>query len=199
MVEITMRAGANYISVFNPVTISPQTVQALISEGYLTKESANKLLPGRRFSRDTFKFMVGYGVEDFRKLVANLMVDMRVNFIEYAWQTGVKALCDWKDLRSAFVYIAEGRSPDIIEANLVYWKGFSSKVVLSPSETEALSRNQKVHSLLSKLRVLEKKMDGTKGAAARSSIRASVNSEIRGDFPDSSEIENIKSHTFKCE
>lgn len=199
MVEIKMRAGANYISVFNSVAVSPQTVQALISEGYLTTESANKLLPGKRFSRDTFKFMVGYGVENFRKLVANLMVDMNVNFIEYAWQSGVKALCDWKDIRSAFVYIADGRSADIIDANLVYWKGFSDKVVLSQGEADSLSRGKKLHSLLSQLRVLEKKMDATKGASARSSIRQSVNGEIRNEFPQSSEIEEIKSHIFKCE
>ncbi len=198
MVEIKMRAGTRYLSLFTPASLSTNTVNALIAEGYLTRESSQRLIKGNKFSRDTLKFMVGYGIEDFRKLVADLLLNMNVNIIEYAWQSGVSALCDWKDIRSAFVYIASQTPSDVVDANMVYWKGFSSKVTLSYSEQDALQRSKTLHPLLSKLRILEKKMKATKGTSARTQIRAEADREIKATFFNPSDLYSLKQHTFKC-
>lgn len=198
MVEIKMRAGTRYLSVFNPASLSVGTVNALISEGYLTRESAQRLLKSNKFSRDTLKFMVGYGVEDFRKLVADLLLSMNINIVEYAWQSGVSALCGWKDIRSAFVYIASQTPSDVVDANLIYWKGFSSKVNLSYSEQDALQRSKVLHPLLSKLRLLEKRMKATKGTSVRNQIRAEADREIKGTYLNPTDLYSLKQHTFNC-
>jgi len=198
MIELKIQTGAKYLSVFTPTAVSQKTVGALIEEGYLNRETAKKLLNGNRLSRDTFKFMVGYGSESFRELMADLLVKMNVNMIEYAWQSGVGAFCGWKDMRSAFVYIAVDRPSDVSEANLVYWRGFSSNVTLSEGETESLSRSKALHSLLVQLRVLEKKMKSTQGATARKQIRQDVQSAIKAAYPNPEDVRALKQHIFKC-
>lgn len=197
MLELKLRAGTKYLSVFTPIAISKNTMSALIAEGYLTNESAKRVLAGGRFSRDTLKFMIGLGFDGFRKMVADMMIEMNVNIIEYAWQTGTSSLCGWKDLRSAFVYIATEVPSDVSTVNLVYLKGFSNKVVLTPSEQEALQRNQTLIPLLAKLRALEKQMKGTKDAASRKHIRQEVINEIDSTLSQE-EQRQLKEQTFKC-
>ena len=197
MLELKLRAGTKYLSVFTPIAISKNTMSALIAEGYLTNESAKRVLAGGRFSRDTLKFMIGLGFDGFRKMVADMMIEMNVNIIEYAWQTGTSSLCGWKDLRSAFVYIATEVPSDVSTVNLVYLKGFSNKVVLTPSEQEALQRNQTLIPLLAKLRALEKQMKGTKDAASRKHIRQEVINEIDATLSQE-EQRQLKEQTFKC-
>ena len=197
MLELKLRTGTKYLSVFTPIAISKDTMSALIAEGYLTNESAKRVLAGGRFSRDTLKFMIGVGFDDFRKMVADMMIEMNVNIIEYAWQSGTSSLCGWKDLRSAFVYIATEVPSDVSTVNLVYLKGFSNKVVLTPSEQEALQRNQTLIPLLAKLRALEKQMKGTKDAASRKHIRQEVINEIDATLSQE-EQRQLKEQTFKC-
>lgn len=130
LLELKMSPGAKYLSVYAPIAISKSTMSALIAEGYLTNESARRVMAGSRFSRDTLKFMIGVGFDDFRKLVADMMIEMNISIVEYAWQSGTSSLCDWKDLRSAFVYIAREVPADVRDVNLVYLKGFSINVLL---------------------------------------------------------------------
>jgi hypothetical protein len=79
----------------------------------------------------------------------------------------------------------------------VYLKGFSNKVVLTPSEQEALQRNQTLIPLLAKLRALEKQMKGTKDAASRKHIRQEVINEIDATLSQE-EQRQLKEQTFKC-
>lgn len=197
MMELKMRPGTKYLSVFAPIAISKSTMSALISEGYLTNESAKRVMAGGRFSRDTLKFMIGLGFDNFRKLVADMMIEMNINIIEYAWQSGTSSLCGWKDLRSAFVYIATEVPSDVSDVNLVYLKGFSNKVILSSAEEDALQRNQTLIPLLAKLRVLEKQMKGAKDVASRKYIRQEVVNEIDSTLSPEA-LRQLKDQTFKC-
>lgn len=197
MIEVNMRAGTNYLSVFTPVKVSQQTINALIAEGYVDRSNVQRLLGGNRFSRDTLKFMVGYGAENFRKLVADLLANMNVNMIEYAWQSAVAPLCGFKDLRSAFVYIATNRPTDVIDATLVYWRGYPSSIVLSPTESDALNRNRTLRPLLAQLRVLENRYKAS-GATTRKQIRQEIQSTVNAAYANPGDVENLKRHTYKC-
>lgn len=198
LIEIKFRTGTKYLPLMSAVSLSSETVQGLIAEGILTKESARTLLPNRKLSRDTFKFMVGYGMEAFRKLMADTLREMNVNLIEYAWQSGVSAICGWKDIRSAFVYIATDLPGDVSSVTMLPVGGYSSSIAMTFAEQELQMRSAKLHPLLKSLRTLEKKMKSTKGTKARSSIKQQANAMISASFGSVTELESFRDSTFKC-
>lgn len=196
IIEVKMRAGTRYLSTNNPISISRSTMSALIAEGYLTEVSSPRVLNDRKFTSETLKYMTSPGYEHFRKLVANLLLEMNINVVEYIWQSAAGPLCNGRDLRSAFVYISETRTADIVEANLIYLKGYPDQIVMTTSEEEALQRNQKLIPLLAKLRTIEKNSNSG-GLFSKSRARKEANAEIDATYSPT-ELAKVKTSIFQC-
>lgn len=199
MLEMTFRPGAKYFSSSAGISIQQDTVNALLAEHVLNSAEVAILMSGRRFTRDTIRYMVEPQYYDFRKMVQSIFRSQGVVLIEYGWQSGVRLLCGGRSISSAMVYIGNGGSDDSVISNtLVYWPGFS-KVQLDPQEQSSVARNQTLRMILQYLRPIDKQYRAATSTAVKKTMLQNTSKYIEDAYKDNhAELQDIRNKTFKC-
>lgn len=202
MLELTFKAGTPYLDVKSkPPLLKKDTLAALSQEALLSADQARALLKDNRLTRETLRYMVLPQHLEFRKLIQRIFKSERIELVEYAWQSATPALCQGKSLRSAFVYVGPGSeeiSANVLTNTLVYWPGFSEKIILTDEELKSLEQNKKLHALLKTLVVEQKKLETTKGTASRKSLQNKINALVSEAYSDLGELHELRQRIFKC-
>ncbi|MBY0452032.1 MAG: hypothetical protein K2P92_03285 [Bdellovibrionaceae bacterium] len=120
-------AGENYISVFSPIKLSPNTITALVNEGIIesnqVNSGANTLGLRNGFSGTTLKNMALIENEKFHLLVMDFMTRHQISFIEYYYKSYLAGFCKVAN-QSAFVYI--GKNPATAQGSDYLFRGRDS-------------------------------------------------------------------------
>lgn len=189
MLEMTFNPDVKYISVTKKIKLEDDTIEALISEGILTKRQILRLIDNQYFTQDTLKYMVEPQYYIFRKLVQLVFLNLDIILIEYEWQSALELFCNKSNTSSAMVYIGDRGIGNSIESNLlVYFPGFSKKVKLTKTELNSLNKNKKLREVLRKLLSMEKKSEYKKASKFLQSSYAN----------NKEELNLIKQETLHC-
>lgn len=102
-VEMTVPAGTKFINVVREVPVNRATIEALVSEGFITRNQTSELF-ARGFFRDTLRVMVLPQYQNFRRLVQEIFRKNSIQFVEYNFNTSLAGFCR-RHSYSAFLYV----------------------------------------------------------------------------------------------
>lgn len=97
MVQLNVKEGMKYLSVYKPIILKKETLNLLVKEEVINKKqltaSASTLGLNSGFSRITLKNMVRVENLNFRKLVNEIFKKNQIYFVEYEYKSHLAGFC----------------------------------------------------------------------------------------------------------
>jgi hypothetical protein len=194
--ELTVPAGSIYITTVEPTVIQKETIAALISEGYLSKELSVEIFKnsgGKRngFYRDTLKKSIQPEFNLFRQLLQKIFSDLNIQLVEYNWDTSIEGFCSGHSY-SAFVFI--GRADPSSSTRSIVDETYTKPILISSFETPNLTDTEKdrIDQIVKLRQVLDQISDLKK-------LGKKIPKELITKIYTNDELKNVKDHIYSCE
>lgn len=209
MLQMTIPAGASYLSVVRSIPLMPDTIQAIKNEGLVSESKLSKLfvsaskqtsassafqygIPMMKklgapygFYRETLRYMTDAEFETFRRFVMSVLAQHGVQLIEFNWKSSLRNFCS-SSSQSAFNYI--GVPPGGTQA-----PAFTETLpMVSSLNFPALSPFE----LATRDWVLRLRSAAEEAANLQAAGRRPAKGYTFGYSPD--EYKQVKSQTFEC-